>query len=148
MQSPDCDSGYNGVKEVDPIFDFMRTIKICRTGIILLGILLMPACVWDNLEELYPDTRHCDTTSVSFNNDIKPILSNNCFSCHSNLNAPSFGGGLSLEDHADVARNSDRIIGAINHEDGFQAMPQGGEKLDACSILLFEAWSQSGAPDN
>jgi hypothetical protein len=126
----------------------MRIKETCVTGIALLGILLMPGCVWDNLEELYPDKPNCDTTSVSFSNDIKPILSINCFSCHSNLNAPSFGGGLSFEDHVDVAGNSDRIIGAINHEDGFQAMPRGGEKLDPCSILLFETWAQSGAPDN
>ena len=114
----------------------------------LLAIILLPACIWDNLEELYPDNANCDTTSVSFSTDIIPILSNNCFSCHSNLNAPSFGGGLSFEDHQDVAGNSDRIIGAINHNAGFLAMPRDGDKLNPCSINLVEAWVNSGAPDN
>ena len=114
----------------------------------LAGILLLPACVWENLEDLNPDSPDCDTTSMSFSMDIKPILSNNCFSCHSNVNAPSFGGGLSLEDHADVAQHSDRIIGAINHNEGFVAMPRGGDKLDPCTILKFEAWADAGAPDN
>ena len=118
------------------------------TGIALAGILLLPACVWDNLEDLHPDTQECDTSSVSFSMDIQPILSNNCFSCHSNVNAPSFGGGLSFEDHADVSANSDRIKGAINHNEGFLAMPQGGDKLDPCSIMKFEAWVSAGTPDN
>jgi hypothetical protein len=126
----------------------VKSKNIFGKGILLLGVLLMPACVWDNLEELNPDIPNCDTTSVSFSSDIVPILSNNCFGCHSNLNAPVFGGGLSFEDHQDVAGYTDRIIGAINHEVGFLAMPQEGDKLDPCSILLFEAWASAGAPEN
>lgn len=118
------------------------------SGISLTVLLLISGCVWDNEEELYPESGFCDTTSVSFSNDIVPILSNNCYSCHSNLNAPSFGGGLSFEDHQDVASYSERIIGAINHREGFVPMPRGGSKLDPCSIDLVEAWSNSGAPDN
>ena len=126
----------------------MKARAIFRMGIPLLGILLMPACLWDNQEELYPDPPDCDTTSVSFSSDIVPLLSNNCYSCHSKLNAPSFGAGMSLEDHQDVAGYSERILGAIQHEDGFIAMPRENDKLDACSILLFEAWVRAGAPDN
>ena len=126
----------------------MKSTTILRMGIPWLGLMLMPACVWDNLEELYPDTPNCDTTAVSFSNDIVPVLSNNCFGCHSNVNAPGSGGGLRFEDHPDVAGNTSRIIGAINHDTGFLAMPQGGDKLDPCSINLFEAWARSGAPDN
>jgi hypothetical protein len=126
----------------------MKSKKIFWIVVPLLAIILLPACIWDNLEELYPDNANCDTTSVSFSTDIIPILSNNCFSCHSNLNAPSFGGGLSFEDHQDVAGNSDRIIGAINHNEGFLAMPRDGDKLNPCSINLVEAWVNSGAPDN
>ena len=116
--------------------------------ILLPGIFLLTGCVWDNEEELYPETGICDTASVSFIDDITPILSNNCYSCHSNLNAPSFGGGLSFEDHQDVARYSERIIGAIQHNKGFLPMPQGEEKLDPCAIDQVEAWIESGAPDN
>ena len=148
LWSTNCDPGYNGTEPASPIFDCMKSRAFLRLGIPLLGILLMPACIWDNLEELYPHIPDCDTTGVSFSNDIVPILSNNCYSCHSNVNAPSFGGGLRLEDHPDVAGYSERNIGAINHDTGFLAMPQGGDKLDACSILLIEAWTQAGTPDN
>jgi hypothetical protein len=143
-----CDPGYIASEAEPPIFNGMSRRIIFGMGIPLLGILLLPACLWDNVEEIYPDTPNCDTLSVSFSNDLVPILSNNCFSCHSGVNAPSFGGGLSFEDHSDVAGYSDRIIGAINHEPGFNAMPKVGDKLDPCSILKFEAWAQAGTPDN
>lgn len=143
-----CDPGYNAFEEVRPNFEFMKSLTKRWIGITLFGIFLLPSCVWDSVEELYPDMADCDTTSVTFSNTIIPILSNNCFSCHSNLNAPSFGGGLSFEDHQDVARYSERIIGAVNHNEGFLAMPQGGDKLDPCSINLIEVWANAGAPDN
>jgi hypothetical protein len=126
----------------------MKSSNIGWTGVVLACIILLPACVWENLEDLRPDKPDCDTTAVSFSMDIKPILSNNCFGCHSNVNAPSFGGGLSFEDHEDVSANSTRITGAINHKEGFLAMPQGGDKLDPCSIMKFEAWVSAGTPDN
>ena len=122
-----------------------------RGLIIGLVVWLLPGlsgCVWENKEELFSGTEPCDTTMVSFSDDIVPILANNCYSCHSNLNAPSFGGGLSLEDHADVARSAERIIGAVNHADGFLPMPQGMDKLDPCPVNLLEAWAEAGTPDN
>jgi len=126
----------------------MKSKKLAIPWMMMLAIYTLPGCVWQNEEELFPEAGICDTTSVTFSNDIVPILANNCYGCHSNLNAPSFGGGLSFEDHEDVAGYSDRIIGAINHNEGFLPMPQGGSKLDPCSINLIEVWAGSGAPDN
>ena len=111
-------------------------------------ILIFNGCSWDNEETLYPGPEECDTTDVSFAGDIVPILSGNCFSCHSNLNAPSFGSGIRLEDYQDVVSLKDRIAGSINHEAGFAPMPKGSSKLDPCSILKFEAWVADGSPDN
>lgn len=115
---------------------------------LFLGMFQLQACVWENMEEIYPDMADCDTAFVSFSTDITPLLSNNCFACHSQQNAPGSGGGLALEDHSDVAANSQRIIGAINHREGYEPMPRGRDKLDPCSINLLEAWVNSGAPDN
>jgi hypothetical protein len=126
----------------------MKTKDLFMMGILLQGFFLVTGCVWDNEEELYPETAICDTTSVSYSKDIVPILSNNCYSCHSDLNAFSFGGGIGFEDHQNVAGYAERIIGAINHDKGFVPMPQNGEKLDSCSINLFEAWTNSDTPLN
>jgi hypothetical protein len=143
-----CDPGYIGALATDPTFDTMKIKKLLIPWVALFGMVLLQCCVWENEEDLFPDTAICDTTSVSFSSDIVPILTNNCYGCHSNLNAPSFGGGLRLEDHQDVASNSERIIGAVNHNEGFLPMPKGGTKLDPCPINLIEAWASAGAPDN
>jgi hypothetical protein len=123
----------------------LRGLIIGMAGWLLFGL---SGCVWENKEDLFSGSEPCDTNMVSFSDDIVPVLANNCYSCHSNLNAPSFGSGLSLEDHADVARSADRIIGAVNHADGFLPMPQGMDKLDPCPIDLLEAWVEAGTPDN
>ncbi len=77
-----------------------------------------------------------------------PILSNNCYDCHSNSNAPDFGQGIAFEDFEDASALSASMLGAVKHEDGFPAMPKGAEQLDSCSISFIEAWVNAGAPDN
>jgi len=111
-------------------------------------ILIFRGCYWDDEETLYPVLGECDTTDVSYADDIVVILSGNCYSCHSNLNAPSFGSGIRLEDYQDVVSLQERIAGSINHEAGYVPMPRGSSKLDPCSILKFEAWVADGSPDN
>jgi hypothetical protein len=116
--------------------------------IVLMAGMVTAGCSWEDEETFYPELQICDTLDVSFSMDVLPILSMNCFSCHSNANAPEFTGGFALEDHADVSASSDLIAGVINHRDGFPAMPRGAEKLDTCSINTIEAWVNSGSPDN
>lgn len=114
----------------------------------MIILFLATACSWENLESLYPDIGNCDTLDVSFAGDIVPLFTNHCYSCHSNENAPEFAQGIALEDYPDVSAASSLIVGAINHLDSFSAMPKESEKLDSCSILTFEAWINSGKPEN
>ncbi len=111
-------------------------------------LVVLASCVWDNEEELFPDAPPCDTTSVSYSLQIVPILSNNCYVCHSNLNAPNFGGGIPLEDYIDVAGKTSRLVGALRHKEGYEPMPRGMDQLDPCPINLVESWIDQGYPDN
>jgi mono/diheme cytochrome c family protein len=79
---------------------------------------------------------------------VLPILTNHCFTCHSNANAPDFTFGFSLEDHEDVSAASTLIVGAINHNEGFVPMPQGSDQLDSCQIETIEAWVNQGSLNN
>ena len=106
------------------------------------------ACSWENEEILYPEGLICDTLNVSYTSDVVPILSNNCYVCHSNENAPDFASGNSFEDYDDVAASSHLIVGAINHRAGFPAMPRNADMLDTCSIDIIEAWVNDGTPNN
>lgn len=104
------------------------------------------SCYYDNAEALYPTLNNaCDTANVTFSGTISVMLSNNCYSCHSNANA-SFGAGIHLQAYSDVIANSAKIAAAIKRTGPFP-MPPGG-KLDACSIAQFDIWVRQGMPDN
>jgi hypothetical protein len=111
-------------------------------------VIIATGCYWDNVETLFPEVESCDTLDVSFASDIVPILRNHCYSCHSNANAPDFAFGLSLEDYEDVSAMSERIVGAIMHNDGFIPMPQGGEQLNSCQIEKIVAWVNQASLNN
>ena len=114
------------------------------TGIIALTLLT--GCHYDVEEELYGT---CNTTNVTYSTTIRNILTNNaCLNCHGT--PASNGAPFSLEGYANVKAQVDahRLFGAINHENGFAPMPQGGPKMNQCDINKVKAWIDAGAPNN
>jgi hypothetical protein len=104
------------------------------------------SCYYDNEEALYPTLNNaCDTANVTFSGTIMPMLSNNCYSCHSNANA-SFGAGVHLQAYSDVIANSNKIVAAIKRTGPFPMPPAG--KLDACSVSQFDIWVKNAMPNN
>jgi hypothetical protein len=90
------------------------------------------------------DTSGCNPSDVSFSNDVTPVFSSyGCIGCHS-------GGSVILNTYAGTKQVADngRLFGAINHSVGFQAMPQGGAKMDSCDIKVIENWINEGTLDN
>lgn len=90
----------------------------------------------------------CETENVSYASKVSVILQENqCISCH---NATSAQGSIVLDDYNTLKEVVDngRLLGAIKHESGFSAMPQGGTKIDQCDIDQIEAWVNDGAPNN
>ncbi len=126
-----------------------QTIK--QTGRLLLMFLALnfalSACYKDNEEDLYPDGNNCVTENVSFSKTIQPVINNNCVSCHSGAGASA---GIRLGNHSEIVASIDggRFLGAIKHEQGFSAMPQGGNKLNSCAISQIEAWIAQGKLNN
>ena len=113
---------------------------------VLTAFILLSGCYYDNEEELYP-TNTCKTDDMSYTGDVLPILEDNCYSCHSQA---SNQGGVTLEgyDNLKIYVDNGKLIGAIKHEDGFAAMPQGAPQLGECQIAKIEAWVDQGASDN
>ena len=114
---------------------------------ILFAVVLMStACYKDNEEDLYPDNG-CNTENVSFAQTVWPVINNNCVSCHS---GPGASGGIRLGNYNEVVATIDggRFLGAIKHENGFSAMPQGGSKLSDCNISQIDAWIAQGKLNN
>ncbi|HMQ46099.1 MAG TPA: hypothetical protein PKA00_00100 [Saprospiraceae bacterium] len=120
-----------------------------RFSILLLAIvpLFYTSCFYDNEEDLYPDTGNCETTDISYSQDVLTLLQNNCYVCHA---AAINLGNINLEgyDRVKVYVDNGALLGAIKHESGYSPMPQGTAQLQVCEIALIEAWIADGALDN
>ncbi|MCB0630884.1 MAG: hypothetical protein R2824_21155 [Saprospiraceae bacterium] len=112
----------------------------------LLALTMSPSCYYDVEEELYPSTE-CNTSGVTYTGVIAAVVQNSCISCH---NQSVTNGGVNLDGYNNikVVANNGRLLGAIRHDNGFAAMPQGQPQLPDCTIQKFEAWVNEGAPEN
>lgn len=109
---------------------------------LFLGFSLS-GCYKDNEEYLYGDVT-CDTTAVSFNDDIFPIIDMNCSvtGCHvAGGSAPgTFENYNQIKAKVDDGKFENRVIVQ-------QDMPPGAPLSD-CQILHITKWLNAGAPDN
>jgi hypothetical protein len=95
------------------------------------------------------NNNNCDTTGMSYQTDIVPILSANCYACHGE-NSNTSGMGIILEGYGNIQPKavSGTLIGVITHASGFPAMPKDAGKLSDCNIAKIRAWVDAGAQDN
>lgn len=117
---------------------------------ILLIVLSLNSCYYDKEEILYPPTTsECNSTNSDFTS-VKITIQENCLSCHSNSSASTLGGGIKLEDYADIKNYAEngKLLGTIKHESSYSAMPKNGAKLNDCKISQIENWINSGTPNN
>jgi hypothetical protein len=123
--------------------------RIILITITLALALLVYSCYYDSEEALYPslDTS-CDTSNVTFSVTITTMLSENCYSCHSNSTAASSGGNIKLQDYTDVAAQSTSISNGIQHTGGVTPMPKNGGKVSDCAINQFSIWIRQGKQNN
>jgi hypothetical protein len=92
------------------------------------------------------DSAGCDSSNVSYSSSIAPITQSWCTGCHG---GPKPANNMKLETYDEVVAcaNTGRLMGAIRHEPGFFAMPQGGVMLSSCEINLFQIWINTGKPN-
>jgi hypothetical protein len=88
----------------------------------------------------------CNTTNISFNNFVKPVLAS-CVGCHKTGNV---GGGINLDSYDGIrsAATSGRLYGSLSWANGYKNMPQGGTKLPDCTIRKIKSWIDAGSPQN
>ena len=89
----------------------------------------------------------CDTGNVTYSGAIRNIISNKCQGCHSGANA---SGGFDYSTYNGVKANADdgKLWGAVNHVQGYSAMPKNGSKLSDCELGQIKKWIDAGAPNN
>lgn len=85
-----------------------------------------------------PDPTFCDTSNISYDNTVVPILQTNCYTCHS---GSTTNGGIDLTKYETIVflAQSGTLAGVINQEEGFTNMPP-FSKLDYCEIVQIEKW--------
>ncbi|MAV51391.1 MAG: hypothetical protein CL829_01385 [Crocinitomicaceae bacterium] len=125
----------------------------------LKSLALALACAWFTLGEtgchydvLQPEGEGgtgCDSTAtVSYAQDIAPLLDLRCNGCHSG-GAPS--AGLDLATHETVALYAtagilDQRVSLPESDPMF--MPKNGAPLDECDLGKLQRWTDNGAPNN
>ncbi|MEZ4950222.1 MAG: hypothetical protein R2879_13170 [Saprospiraceae bacterium] len=89
----------------------------------------------------------CDTSNVTYNSSVKPILQTYCYGCHA---GSGFLGGIDYTNYSGVKATVDngKLWGSVNHASGYSAMPQNGAKLSACDLQIIKTWIDAGAVDN
>ncbi len=98
-----------------------------------------------------------DGTTVDFARDIRPILAEQCFSCHG-PDEQARAAGLRLDEYAGAveerggkraiaprAPEASELIARVKSEDPVYRMPLGGQRLAEGQIKLLEEWIASGA---
>ena len=102
------------------------------------------ACAWAAAAELSQEER------AFFENEIRPVLAERCYACHT-AEAGALGGVVldTKEGAANVLipgkPGESRLIRAIRHEGDIHMPPDG--KLPADVVREFERWVAMGAPD-
>lgn len=93
-------------------------------------------------------------TTVSFANDVLPILESRCVNCHGGNKTEE---GLSLKNHTDLLMGSDNGAIVIPNDAGHSKlvellmngkMPKRGPKLTPPQIQLIVEWINQGALEN
>ena len=118
--------------------------------LILSGSLAsLSGCYNDTEEQLY-GASVCNLDIVTYALSVQPIISNNCYACHSQANAPANGSGIVLEGYAKliIAVNNGLLVESISHGPNASPMPKNAPKLSDCKINTIKKWIESGALNN
>jgi|688.fasta_scaffold278096_3 hypothetical protein len=119
----------------------MKKVFVSVLAFAFLMVLSQNACYYDNEVEQY-GVVSCDTTSISFSQDVLPIINANCISCHVQGGVQS---SSPLTNYNEIKGFSDEIKNRVNGIGGI--MPPAGP-MSECNQSKIEAWVRAGAPNN
>jgi len=119
----------------------------------LLGCLgVWSSCYYDSEEELYGRDNSlldCDTLTVNYTSDIRPIIDQRCLDCHNNTpneGAASYASYSQIRTYLDG--NKKGFMESITHTGSSKPMPEDNPKLSECEIAQLRIWIQNGYPEN
>jgi len=116
---------------------------------IIVATTWMVSCTKQSADKLEGNNNTCDTTNVSYNTGIVPLLQANCYSCHGTGNTGG-SGGILLEGYSNLATwtHNGYLVGNVTHAPGYVGMPYEEPMLPACEVNTIVAWVNQGALNN
>lgn len=112
-------------------------------SVFAIGLLTL-SCTNDSESDLIDNET---TTTVSYTEDVKPIMESNCVSCHGNT--PSNGASVSLNTYDNVknAILNNALINRISKDQSDpELMPLGGSRLPQTTIDKIAQWETEDFP--
>ncbi|MEN9401273.1 MAG: hypothetical protein RL632_2376 [Bacteroidota bacterium] len=106
-----------------------------------LGLITLNSCNKDKVPVDCTSAGCSDT--ISFANQILPLIQNNCTGCHDVGNST----GYTLTEYSNIAANADAILNSL-YGTSVALMPQGGPALADSLIQQFSCWKCQGKLDN
>lgn len=119
-----------------------------KSLLFVIPLVMLSGCYYDNEETLYPGSANCTVpTASTFSVNVLPLLNKRCNSCHGG-SSPS--GGIVLTSYTEVIKyvNNGSLMGSINQESGYSAMPKNSNKMSTCEISTIQKWIDLGALNN
>ncbi|NND77748.1 MAG: hypothetical protein HKN39_06160 [Flavobacteriales bacterium] len=89
----------------------------------------------------------CDTTEVTYNGTILPLIELKCQGCHSGGEPEADLSLISYDDISTIALNGN-LMWSVTGTNGATLMPLGGNLLPQCERDQLEIWINDGAPEN
>lgn len=115
--------------------------KLSIYQIIIGSIFVLSSCVNDSEDDLIEQMQ--TPQLITYENNIKSIIDNNCIICHAN--PPVNGAPYSLMEYDDVKNNVVNIINRISRQEGEAGlMPLGGPRLPQNLIDQVIQWQTDG----
>ncbi len=105
-------------------------------------MIILMGCTAASEEDLIDATPIPET--LIYNQNVKPIIDNNCIVCHSN--PPQNGAPMPLVSYENVkeAVQNRNLIGRISSQDPAFLMPFGGQRLPQNLIDIIIQWNEDG----
>lgn len=114
--------------------------------LVTLLAMMFSGCYYDVEEELYPANGACDTTVVTYTATIAPIMTQYCTSCHGG-STPSGSIDLTTYDNVKLYALDGSLYGSMSHDPNWSQMPQGGNKVNDCTLSKIQVWINRGTPN-
>jgi hypothetical protein len=144
-------------KQLTGMQSVMRSL-VKNTLAVLCMATFFNSCYYDNLEELHPNTTDslltkCDTLlteTISYSQDIVPILVGYCGTNNNACHSSSTGTGIILDNYNDVltVANNGLLVQSITNFPGLSPMPKFSGTLNSCYVKKIEAWVNRGKLNN